>query len=166
MQQLRIIKTVLVSAVSLFALLVAFNNITDYGSNFAFVQHVLTMDTTFEGNQLMYRSIDAPAVHHIAYAVIIFCEALAGILCAYGAWQLWKARKAEQSEFNKSKALANYGLTLGIVLWFTGFMTVGAEWFLMWQSSTWNGQAAAFKFIVILFLVLFFLNQKEHEESY
>ncbi len=166
MQQLRIIKTVLVSAVALFALLVAFNNITDYGSNFAFVQHVLRMDTTFEGNQLMYRAIDVPAVHHIAYAVIIFCEALAGILCAYGAWQLWKARKAEQSEFNKSKALANYGLTLGIVLWFTGFMTVGAEWFLMWQSSTWNGQAAAFKFIVILFLVLFFLNQKEHEESY
>ncbi|MDV6252782.1 DUF2165 domain-containing protein [Vibrio sp. EA2] len=166
MQQLRIIKTVLVSAVALFALLVAFNNITDYGSNFAFVQHVLTMDTTFEGNQLMHRAIHTPAIHHISYAIIIFCEALAGVLCAYGAWKLWKARKAEQREFNKSKALANYGLTLGIVLWFTGFMTVGAEWFLMWQSSTWNGQAAAFKFIVILFLVLFFLNQKEHEEAY
>jgi predicted small integral membrane protein len=25
---------------------------------------------------------------------------------------------------------------------------VGGEWFLMWQSSTWNGQEGAFRFYV------------------
>lgn len=39
------------------------------------------------------------------------------------------------------------GLTLGFTLWFAGFMIVGAEWFQMWQSTTWNGQQAAFRFI-------------------
>ena len=36
-----------------FCLLVAFDNITDYGTNYLFVQHVMSMDTTFPGNKLM-----------------------------------------------------------------------------------------------------------------
>ena len=30
-----------------FCLLVTFDNITDYGTNYLFVQHVMSMDTTF-----------------------------------------------------------------------------------------------------------------------
>jgi hypothetical protein len=40
-------KTAMVAAIALFASLVAFGNITDYGTNWAFVQHVLSMDTVF-----------------------------------------------------------------------------------------------------------------------
>jgi len=36
--------------------LVAFGNLTDYETNFAFVQHVLTMDTT-----LVRQSVTAPS---------------------------------------------------------------------------------------------------------
>src|SRR5918994_6470166 len=46
----RYAKILMVLALAAFAFLVTFNNITDYGSNFAFVQHVLSMDTTFPGN--------------------------------------------------------------------------------------------------------------------
>ena len=41
-------KTAMVAAIALFASLVAFGNVTDYSTNFAFVQHVLSMDTIFE----------------------------------------------------------------------------------------------------------------------
>jgi hypothetical protein len=44
-----------------------------------------------------------------------------------------------------------------MVLWFSGFITVGGEWFLMWQSEIWNGQEAAFRLVVIFgarFLVM------------
>jgi hypothetical protein len=34
-----------VAYIGVFGLLTAFGNITDYGSNFAFVQHVMSMDT-------------------------------------------------------------------------------------------------------------------------
>ena len=44
---IRLVKAVLVAAVALFFTLVAFGNVTDYGSNWLFVQHVLSMDTTF-----------------------------------------------------------------------------------------------------------------------
>ena len=38
------------------------------------------------------------------------------------------------------------GTTLGFLVWFTGFLVIGGEWFAMWQSATWNGQEAAFRF--------------------
>ena len=53
----RLSKALLTLALGLFALLVGVDNIIDYGTNFAFVQHVLSMDTTFPGNKLMWRSI-------------------------------------------------------------------------------------------------------------
>ena len=55
------------------------------------------------------------------------------------------------------------GLALGLVLWFGGFLVVGGEWFQMWQSKTWNGQEAAYRFIVCIGLVLIFLNQRDDE---
>ena len=51
----RYAKIVMSLALAAFCLLVAFDNITDYGTNYLFVQHVLSMDTTFPGNALMYR---------------------------------------------------------------------------------------------------------------
>ncbi|MGE6607030.1 DUF2165 family protein [Halomonas sp. NPDC076908] len=163
MSHLRTIKITLVGCVALFAGLVAFNNVVDYGSNFSFVEHVLTMDTTFEGNQLKYRAIHDPILHHAFYWVIILTEAFVGGLCALGAWKMWQKRHLDKKKFYSAKTLANVGLALGILLWFTGFMTIGAEWFLMWQSPIWNGQNSAFRFVVVLFLVMIFVNQTEQE---
>ena len=158
---LRIVKSLLVAAVGLFALLVALNNVLDYGSNFQFVQHVLSMDSTFPGNALMGRAITAPWAHHAGYALIIATEAATGLLCAWGAWRLLQHRHAPGDQYLQSKTPATAGLTLGILLWFTGFLTVGAEWFLMWQSADWNGQQPAFRFVMVLLGVLIFLHQPE-----
>jgi predicted small integral membrane protein len=48
---IRCSKILLVASVALFTTLVVFNNITDYGSNYAFVEHVLRMDTVFPNNK-------------------------------------------------------------------------------------------------------------------
>lgn len=56
----RIAKAIMVASLALFALLVAFDNLTDYETNYAFVRHVLSMDTTFPGNPLLYRRITFP----------------------------------------------------------------------------------------------------------
>ena len=57
-------KLLLVMAMALLASLVSFGNLTDYGSNLAFVQHVFLMDTTFPGNANMYRAIKSPVVQN------------------------------------------------------------------------------------------------------
>jgi predicted small integral membrane protein len=47
----RLVKTVMVASPALFALLVAFDDLVDYGSNYEFVRHTLSMDTTFPALQ-------------------------------------------------------------------------------------------------------------------
>ena len=52
--------------------------------------------------------------------------------------------------FDRAKAIAITGLSLGFLLYAVGFVCVGGEWFAMWQSNTWNGQEAAFRFYAAL----------------
>jgi len=52
-------------------------------------------------------------------------------------------------------------LALGVLLWLAGFEVIGGEYFLMWQSHTWNGQESAFHFAVLCVLGLLFLAQHE-----
>ncbi|MEM6707590.1 MAG: DUF2165 domain-containing protein [Pseudomonadota bacterium] len=161
MLTLRLVKAAFVAAVALFALLVGLNNLIDYDSNFQFVRHVLSMDTTFEGNRLMNRALTAPWIHHTAYALIIAAELATAALTAWGAWALYRARHESAAAFARASTTATLGLALGIGLWLTGFLTIGAEWFLMWQSQSWNGQQAAFRFTMVLFAVLIFLHLPE-----
>jgi predicted small integral membrane protein len=158
---LRLCKIVLTSLSCFYLLIVAFNNLTDANSNYQFVRHVLSMDTTFPGNALMYRSIQAPLVHKAFYASIIGWETLCCILIGAGTIRLWKARHAPAADWKKAKGLASIGLTAGLVQWYFAFMAVGGEWFLMWQSKIWNGQDAAFRLFAFMGLTLIFLNQAD-----
>ena len=163
MMMTRCAKTLMTLALALFAFMVAFNNISDYGSNFAFVQHVLSMDTTFPSNKAMYRAITTPALWHAAYWVIIFGESLTCALLTIGALSMWRARRASAIEFARAKQWAVAGAAMGFLVWFLGFMVVGGEWFLMWQSRVWNGQEAAFRFYMAILGVLIFVNQPDLE---
>jgi predicted small integral membrane protein len=163
MLELRLAKIVMIGSLTLFAFIVTFDNITDYNSNFVFVQHVLSMDTTFPGNALMYRAITTPALWHLAYAFIIAAEGLTCLMLAIATVQLLCNVRAPAHRFNQSKRFAFVGIALGFLIWFFGFMVVGGEWFAMWQSSQWNGQAAAFRFYAALLGVAIFVNQHDSE---
>lgn len=155
-------KTVCVALIGGFATLVALNNVLDYGSNFEFVRHVLSMDTTFEGNQLMYRAMTSPGLHHVAYWFIIALEAVCGIVSLTAAFYMARGTMGgTDATYQRGKSLAYLGLTTGFILWFGGFMVIGAEWFLMWQSEAWNGQDAAFMFSTSILGVLIYLSQAE-----
>jgi predicted small integral membrane protein len=157
----RLCKIALTASVALFLVLVVLNNLTDYGSNLLFVQNVLGMTDTFPGNKLMWRALTSPAIHHAFYWSIILWEAAAMVLCAAGAWKLWLARSATAREFDAAKSLAITGLTVSLLQWFVAFITVGGEWFVMWQSKTWNGQDAAFRMFACIGIILLFVNQSE-----
>jgi predicted small integral membrane protein len=151
---IRAAKIALVAAVALFASLVAFGNMTDYETNFMFVQHVLMMDTLFPVSTIKYRAITNPALHHAAYALIIATETMTAILCWLGAFALLRRLRADSRTFNRAKPLAVAGLTLGFLLWHVGFMSIGGEWFGMWQSHQWNGVPSAFRFVMVIAAVL------------
>src|SRR5262249_9194917 len=142
---------------------VAFGNLTDYGSNWPFVQHVLAMDTIFPGAGIHYRAITSPWLQRTAYALIIATETLAGVMCWIGVWRLWRARDASGAAFHRAKRTGVLGLTLGVMLWLGGFIAIGGEWFGMWMSTQWNGIESAFRFVVVLLVALVLLGQREGE---
>lgn len=158
---IRYSKIAFVAAIALFASLVAFGNITDYASNFAFVQHVLQMDSLFPTATIRYRAVESPLLHHSAYIVIIVLEALTALLCWIGAYRLLKRVKSPAHDFNRAKNIAICGLSLGFLVWQVGFMSIGGEWFGMWMSEQWNGVPSAFRFLVTIILVLIYLIQHD-----
>jgi predicted small integral membrane protein len=163
MMLIRAAKTVMVAAIALFASLVAFGNLTDYQTNFVFVQHVLAMDTIFPSSTIGYRAITDPALHRAAYALIIAAEAAVAILCWAGAAVLVRRIRCDGPTFNRAKGVAVAGLTLGFLLCQVGFMSIGGEWFGMWMSPQWNGIESAFRFVVTIALVLIFLAMPDAE---
>lgn len=161
----RLSKILLVSSVALFLAVVAYNNLRDYGSNLEFVRHVLSMDTTFSGNQLKGRALTAPWIHHAFYAGIIAWEWIGAFTIGGGAWILWRHRDGSAADFERAKSPAVAALSVNLLLWFTAFLTVGGEWFAMWQSQIWNGQSAAFRMFACIGIVLLFLKTPDSELS-
>ncbi len=160
---LRIAKLSLVAAIALYHLLVVFNNLTDFDSNYQFVRHVLMMDTTLPGNHGMWRALPSPALHLAFYLAIIAWELVTTILLVWGALRLLRALRSPAAQFQAAKSVALVALLLSLMLWLVAFLTVGGEWFLMWQSHIWNGQEEAFRNFAIVALVLLVLMQPDVE---
>jgi predicted small integral membrane protein len=161
----RITKVFLVAGVGLYLLLVVFNNITDYASNYTFLQHVMAMDTTLPRNAGMWRAIHGPWIYHAFYVSIIAWEATCCGLTLRGAWSLWRHRGGGASEFNRAKGIAVGGLALNMLQWLVAFLAVGGEWFLMWQSRTWNANDTAGRMFIVVGIVLLFVNAADEELS-
>ena len=161
----RVAKVGLVVAVAFYYSLVVFNNLTDYGSNYQFVRHVLMMDTTFPGNHGMWRALDSPVLHTAFYVCIIAWEAVTMALCWWGGVRLARTLAKPPAEFHSAKRVAMMGLTLGLLMWLVAFLSVGGEWFLMWQSKIWNGEEAAFRMFTVTGLVLLLLAQPDPERQ-
>jgi predicted small integral membrane protein len=159
----RVAKISLVAVLALSYTLVAIDNVTDYNSNYQFVRHVLMMDTTFPGNHGMWRAIDSPAIHTFFYATIIAWETATSLLLWWGVARLLRALRSPAQEFERAKTVAFAGLVLSMLLWLVAFMTVGGEWFMMWQSPTWNGATAAGREFTVVGIVFLILQQRERE---
>lgn len=157
----RAAKLLLLAGIALFYTLVVFNNLTDFDSNYQFVRHVLMMDSTFPGNHGMGRALPSPSIHLAFYLSIIAWEIATTILLWWGAVRLLRALRLSAAAFNAAKRIPVMALTLSMLMWLVAFLSVGAEWFLMWQSHTWNGQEAAFRMFVVVGLVLLILLQPE-----
>jgi predicted small integral membrane protein len=135
--------TLLTATVALYMALVAFGNITDFGTNQQFVRHVLAMDTTFKDDDLMWRAVTSKGLQDAAYVAIIVWETVAALVLVYGTW--FYARRDDL----RGRRFATYGLLMVMLLFGAGFMAIGGEWFSMWQSEDWNGLDAALRVFVL-----------------
>ena len=149
----------LTASVALYTALVSFGNITDFGTNQAFVQHVLAMDTTFKDDDLMWRAVTSKGLQNTAYVAIIVWETLAALVLIYGTY-LWARR-----DDTAARRFSTYGLLMLMLLFGAGFIAIGGEWFSMWQSDTWNGLDAALRVFVFSGIALLVVNLPERTAS-
>lgn len=164
---LRLLQAFTLFSAGLFGLFVFMGNLMDYDSNYQFVKHVLSMDTTFEGNALMWRAITAPWVWTVGYIGIIIAEGVFAALALIGGVKLFLRRDADAATYDAARKWGYGAYALGFAIWFIGFIVVGSEWFAMWQSSTWNGKDTAMGIVTLWagFAVLLALNEPVREEE-
>lgn len=160
---LRLLKTVVLLFAGLFGFFVFAGNLMDYNSNYEFVHHVLSMDSTFEGNSLMWRAIESETLHTVAYWGLIIAEGIFSLLAFIGVYHMLKNIKATGRQFNNAKSFGFYAFMLGFAIWFFGFVVIGSEWFAMWQSQIWNGKETAMAITTVWIGFAILLAQKDED---
>jgi predicted small integral membrane protein len=154
---IRASKALLLFALGFYYTLVVFNNTNDYNSNLTYVRHVLMMDTTYPGNHGMWRSIHSSTATWLFFISIVCCEIVTGLLLYSAGFVLARNLRSSAATFNAAKRLGAVALTLSLLMWLTAFLSVGNEWFLMWQSKDWSGEGAAGRMFAIVGIVLLYL---------
>jgi predicted small integral membrane protein len=126
----RTVVAVLTGITGLQMALITFGNITDFGTNQAFVVHVLAMDTTFTSPNTMWRAITSTGVADAAYLLIIAWELISAVVLIAG-FVVWLRGRSDRV----ARQLSIVGWLMWVLLFGGGFIVIGGEWFEMWEVS-------------------------------
>jgi len=154
---IRYSKFLLMTYISLFGLLVLFSNLTDYSSNYEYVAHILSMDTTRENLSLSYRAITSPILHHRIYWFIITLEVIYTAFFLVGAYHLYRNINAPAEVFHEAKKFSIIGLMFAIFVYYVCLQVIGVEWFNMDESQIWNAKDWARHIVDFIFPLLIFV---------
>ena len=138
----RVSASIFVLMVATYYLVVAFDNITNpvnlNGSNWPFVQGVISGDVVPADSGFQWRFINATWFQAIGYIGVMAGESITGILLLI----------AGVKGLKNSRTCPLWGLTqkwtyaggiVGLAVFFFGFMVFGGNWFIMYLNSKWNG---------------------------
>ena len=161
--KIRLLKIIFSFAAAFYMTLVVLNNVTDPDANYQFVRGVFSMENIFSGETNRWRALSADGLVLMGFIFIVSLEAIIALLLWRGSFGMLRSQNASNEAYLNSKKYTTLGLGLGILLWFTLFITIGGEWFLMWQSEKWNALPTAFSLTIIFFLFLLFHQQHDHD---
>ncbi|TFH82888.1 DUF2165 domain-containing protein [Pseudomonas kribbensis] len=154
-QLIRRSKVAIVFMVGMLGALIVFSNATDYDSNYIYLGHILSMDTT--GSHLMYRSINSEMMHHRIYWMIMTLETIFTSACLLGGYQLAKNINASDEQFHEAKKYAVLGFLVALFVYYFCLQVIGNGWFDMDQSKDWNAMKWAQSIVDFLLPALIFL---------
>lgn len=158
----RTLKIILIECIALLCLLYAAQNVVNLGAAKAVVGIVMSM----EGHEYYPASvgpaITSPLLVALTTWLIIALEFMAGILAAWGGWDMWRERKSDAFVFNASKKRALLGAGIGVFVWLGLFGAIGGAYFQMWQTELGaQSLEGAIQFTMMCGLVLLFVNQPD-----
>ncbi|QJP93942.1 MULTISPECIES: DUF2165 family protein [Pseudomonas] len=156
-QLIRYSKVILMAYISFFGILVMYSNFTDYPSNYEYVGHILSMDTTQINENIRHRAITSPMLHHRIYWLIITLEVIYTICCLLGTYHLYRKINESADAFHEAKKLSIIGLMIAMFVYYVGLQTIGVEWFDMDTSQTWNAKDWARHIVDFIFPLLIYI---------
>lgn len=157
---IRYSKAILMAYISFFGMLVMIQNFTDYNSNYTYVAHILSMDTTIGNENIRYRAIESAMIHHRIYWFIITMEVTYTVLCLIGAYQLFRNINAPAEVFHEAKKFSIMGILAAIFIYYVCLQTMGVEWFDMDTSQSWNAKDWARHIVDFIFPVMIYITLK------
>lgn len=157
---IRYSKVILMAYISFFGLMVMYSNFTDYPSNYEYVSHILSMDTTRENLNLSYRAITSPILHHRIYWFIITLEVVYTAFCLLGTYHLYRNINAPAAVFHEAKKFSIVGLLIGFFVYYICLQVIGTEWFNMDESAIWNAKDWARHIVDFMFPLLIYIALK------
>src|SRR5687768_14904458 len=95
----RLIKILFSCSVGLYILLVCFNNIFDYKSNFLFIGMVATMEDTFSKERSGWRSVNSVFWHYVFFILIVLWELSIAFFLWLGSLRMISKFHATAGEF-------------------------------------------------------------------
>jgi Predicted small integral membrane protein len=153
----RTVTSVFVLMVASYYLVVAFDNITNptnpNGSNWPFVQGVLSGDGVPADSGFEWRFIDATWFQAASYVGIMAMESITGIVLLI-AGVLGVRGASSPVRWATAQRWTYFGGLAGLAVFFFSFMVVGGNWFIMYLNSTWNGLEPAFQNSVVTLAML------------
>ena len=155
-------------ALVFFASLQGFGYVAGNLANFASAKYVVGQVIS-QVNHEYYPNHIVPALTGdlaptIGLLIIVTGEALVGLLCLKGAVDMLGAARADVETFEARKSFALLGTGVGMIVWFGGFIVIGAALFQMWQTELGDGSfRGAFIYAVTNGLVYLIVSQRERK---
>lgn len=146
--------------ICIFGLLVMMQNFFDYNSNYVYVAHILSMDTITANENIMYRAIKSPYLHHRIYWFIITMEVTYTVLCLMGTYHMYRKINDSAEAFHEAKKFSIMGILVAIFIYYVCLQTVGTEWFDMDTSKAWNAKEWARNIVDFMFPLMIYITLK------
>lgn len=157
----RAASSLFVLMVGFYYFMVAFDNISNpinpNASNWPFVQGVLSGDGVPANSGFEWRFIHQQWIQSLFYLGIIVGESCAGVLLLT-AGILGIVRAHDPLQWGFVQRFSFVGGLVGLLVFFTGFITVGGNWFIMFLNSKWNGLEPAFQNSTMTICMLLFVS--------
>ncbi|MGB0894079.1 MAG: DUF2165 family protein [Parashewanella sp.] len=145
-------KAIIAFCVAIFCLMVGYDNLIDFNSNYGLVNKVLSMSgmpAWFDPSPIASRAITDPSLQLLFYIAIIAGEITAGVIMLVAS--LIMLRNVSQPSFQLGQSLYIMGTTVALLIWYLGFAIIASEWFAMWASSgTTQMKAYSFSTFILL----------------
>lgn len=159
---LRALKTLLILAVAGWGFIAALQNLLDWQGTLDAIRAATSM-TTFESGAESWQATSNSLLIWLGAVLIVVSKLASGGLCLLGSGQMWRARHAGTSEFQRSKNLALSGCAISILMLFGGFIVLAETWFELWRSDVLRGPVldSAFRYGGMIALIALFVSSPD-----